>query len=135
MPCMHPSDLQRATGHVESADADAKRLNRVLQLTGLSDPVYAEAYVTCKGAEAYKCMLSSKVVYSNKPSKRTARLECKGTSYKKRVPWLWQVHQYDIVMDVTVINRTQETLQPLPWIAPPSFCKFNEQKLPHSPVP
>eukprot|EP00967_Tisochrysis_lutea_P061656 scaffold79040_cov19-Tisochrysis_lutea.AAC.1 len=62
MPCMHPSDLQRATGHVESADADAKRLNRVLQLTGLSDPVYAEAYVTCKGAEAYKCMLSSKVV-------------------------------------------------------------------------
>mmetsp|Transcript_15129 Transcript_15129/g.39929 ORF Transcript_15129/g.39929 Transcript_15129/m.39929 type:complete len:366 (+) Transcript_15129:1-1098(+) len=63
------TDLQRATGHVESADADAKRLNRVLQLTGLSDPVYAEAYVT--------------------------------------------VHQYDIVMDVTVINRTQETLQNL----------------------
>ncbi|KAF5842052.1 coatomer beta subunit appendage platform-domain-containing protein [Dunaliella salina] len=63
------TDLQRATGHVESAEADAKRLNRVLQLTGLSDPVYAEAYVT--------------------------------------------VHQYDIVMDVTVINRTQETLQNL----------------------
>jgi coatomer subunit beta len=39
----------------------------VLQLTGFSDPVYAEAYVT--------------------------------------------VHQYDIVLDVTVINRTSETLQ------------------------
>ena len=35
-----------------------KRLNRVLQLTGFSDPVYAEAYIT--------------------------------------------VHQYDVVMDVTV---------------------------------
>ncbi len=39
----------------------------MLQLTGFSDPVYAEAHVT--------------------------------------------VHQYDIVMDVTVINRTHETLQ------------------------
>jgi len=44
-----------------------RRLNRVLQLTGFSDPVYAEAFVT--------------------------------------------VHQYDIVMDVTVLNRTRETLQ------------------------
>lgn len=62
-------DLSRATGLAESAEADAKRLNRVLQLTGFSDPVYAEAVVT--------------------------------------------VHQYDIVMDVTVINRTAETLQNL----------------------
>lgn len=42
------TDLQRATGLVESAESDAKRLNRVLQLTGLSDPVYAEAYVTVR---------------------------------------------------------------------------------------
>ncbi|MBA0811670.1 hypothetical protein Gohar_003546 [Gossypium harknessii] len=48
---------------------DANKLNRILQLTGFSDPVYAEAYVT--------------------------------------------VHHYDIVLDVTVINRTKETLQNL----------------------
>ncbi|KAL2549236.1 Coatomer subunit beta-1 [Forsythia ovata] len=53
-------DLKRATGEF---------LNRIIQLTGFSDPVYAEAYVT--------------------------------------------VHQYDIVLDVTVINRTKETLQNL----------------------
>ena len=41
----------------------------MLQLTGFSDPVYAEAYVT--------------------------------------------VHQYDIVMDVTVVNRSNETQQNL----------------------
>lgn len=55
------SDLARATGLAEAAESEARRLNRVLQLTGFSDPVYAEAYVT--------------------------------------------VHQYDIVMDVTVLNR------------------------------
>ncbi|MBA0807073.1 hypothetical protein Gohar_022899, partial [Gossypium harknessii] len=48
---------------------DANKLNRILQLTGFSDPVYAEAYVT--------------------------------------------VHHYDIVLDITVINRTKETLQNL----------------------
>lgn len=48
---------------------EEKKLNRILQLTGLSDPVYAEAYVT--------------------------------------------VHQYDIVLDVTVINRSQMTMQNL----------------------
>jgi coatomer subunit beta len=55
------SDLARATGLAEAAESESRRLNRVLQLTGFSDPVYAEAYVT--------------------------------------------VHQYDIVMDVTVLNR------------------------------
>ncbi|KAK8591209.1 hypothetical protein V6N13_031264 [Hibiscus sabdariffa] len=39
-------DLKRATGEfVKDAD-DANKLNRILQLTGFSDPVYAEAYVT-----------------------------------------------------------------------------------------
>ena len=62
------TDLKRATGFRTDSDApEEKKLNRVVQLTGFSDPVYAEAYVT--------------------------------------------VHQYDIVMDVTVVNRTQETLQ------------------------
>ncbi|KAE8658662.1 Coatomer subunit beta-1 [Hibiscus syriacus] len=62
-------DLKRSTGEfVKDAD-DANKLNRILQLTGFSDPVYAEAYVT--------------------------------------------VHHYDIVLDITVINRTKETLQNL----------------------
>ena len=60
------TDLARATGF-GTADGGVKKLNRMLPLTGFSDPLYAEAYVT--------------------------------------------VHQYDIVMDVTVVNRTGETLQ------------------------
>ncbi|KAF4350944.1 hypothetical protein F8388_021651 [Cannabis sativa] len=62
-------DLKRATGEFTNDGDDANKLNRILQLTGFSDPVYAEAYVT--------------------------------------------VHHYDIVLDVTVINRTNETLQNL----------------------
>jgi len=54
-------DLKRATGEFTKEGDDANKLNRILQLTGFSDPVYAEAYVT--------------------------------------------VHHYDIVLDVTVINR------------------------------
>ncbi|XP_021808668.1 coatomer subunit beta-1-like [Prunus avium] len=62
-------DLKRATGEFTKDKDDANKLNRILQLTGFSDPVYAEAYVT--------------------------------------------VNHYDIVLDVTVINRTKETLQNL----------------------
>ncbi|KAA8541547.1 hypothetical protein F0562_022699 [Nyssa sinensis] len=62
-------DLKRATGEFMKDADDANKLNRILQLTGFSDPVYAEAYVT--------------------------------------------VHHYDIILDVTVINRTKETLQNL----------------------
>ncbi|KAH6555339.1 hypothetical protein KP509_1Z263900 [Ceratopteris richardii] len=62
-------DLKRATGEFTKDGDSVRKLNRILQLTGFSDPVYAEAYVT--------------------------------------------VHQYDIVLDVTVINRTNETLQNL----------------------
>ncbi|CAN6458868.1 unnamed protein product [Victoria cruziana] len=62
-------DLKRATGEFTKDADDTNKLNRILQLTGFSDPVYAEAYVT--------------------------------------------VHQYDIVLDVTIINRTKETLQNL----------------------
>jgi len=63
------TDMQRATGSLTSTLDSERKLNRMLQLTGFSDPVYAEAYVT--------------------------------------------VHQYDIVLDVTVMNRTNETLQNL----------------------
>ncbi|MEW5304789.1 MAG: hypothetical protein WDW36_007376 [Sanguina aurantia] len=63
------TDLLRATGLADASQSDSKRLNKVLQLTGFSDPVYAEAYVT--------------------------------------------VHQYDITADVTVVNRSAETLQNL----------------------
>ncbi|CAK9866541.1 unnamed protein product [Sphagnum jensenii] len=63
------NDLKRAMGEITKDGDGSKKLNRVLQLTGLSDPVYAEAYVT--------------------------------------------VHQYDIVLDVTIVNRTTETLQNL----------------------
>ena len=59
-------DLKAATGGFTKETDDANRLNRILQLTGFSDPVYAEAFVT--------------------------------------------VHHYDIVLDVTVINRTREAL-------------------------
>ncbi|KAL6516908.1 hypothetical protein OROHE_018196 [Orobanche hederae] len=62
-------DLKRATGEFVKDEDDANKLNRIIQLTGFSDPVYAEAFVT--------------------------------------------VHHYDIVLDVTIINRTKDTLQNL----------------------
>lgn len=40
------SDLARATGLVDAAAAASNRLNKIVQLTGFSDPIYAEAYVT-----------------------------------------------------------------------------------------
>lgn len=63
------TDLQRATGTADADTANHNRLNKVLQLTGFSDTVYAEAYIT--------------------------------------------VHQYDIVLDVHIVNRTTATLQNL----------------------
>ncbi|KAB8339175.1 hypothetical protein FH972_022110 [Carpinus fangiana] len=63
------TDLEKATG----GDADlidlSSKLSRVVQLTGFSDPVYAEAYV--------------------------------------------KVHQFDIVLDVLLVNQTTTTLQNL----------------------
>ena len=63
-------DLKAATAEVPKGADDANRLNRVVQLTGFSDPVYAEAYVTVN-------------------------------------------QYYDVVIDVTVINRTKEARQNL----------------------
>jgi len=59
-------DVAKATGFGEGAQQSMKH-NRVLQLTGFSDPIYAEAYVI--------------------------------------------VNQYDIVLDVNIMNRTGSTLQ------------------------
>ena len=63
-------DIQRATGAGNAKGEDGgewgKKLSHVYQLSGLADPVYAEAYVT--------------------------------------------VHDYDIVLEILVINRTNTTL-------------------------
>ncbi|SPC64143.1 probable SEC26 - coatomer complex beta chain of secretory pathway vesicles [Ustilago sp. UG-2017b] len=63
-------ELTQATGAAEAVKDDfISKLARVVQLTGFSDPVYAEAYVN--------------------------------------------VHQFDILLDVLVVNQTAETLQNL----------------------
>lgn len=62
-------DIQRATGRTEKSNEVANRLNRIVQLTGFSDPVYAEAFV--------------------------------------------DVHQFDILLDVLIVNQTSETLHNL----------------------
>lgn len=62
-------DLAKATGGDSAVEDLSSKLNRVVQLTGYSDSVYAEAYVN--------------------------------------------VHQFDIVLDVLLVNQTTETLQNL----------------------
>ncbi|KAI9814445.1 MAG: coatomer subunit beta [Pycnora praestabilis] len=62
-------DLEKATGGDATVEDLSSKLSRVVQLTGFSDPVYAEAYV--------------------------------------------KVHQFDIVLDVLLVNQTTETLQNL----------------------
>ena len=63
-------DLEKATGGDTAYTDDlSSKLSRVVQLTGFSDPVYAEAYV--------------------------------------------KVHQFDIILDVLLVNQTNETLQNL----------------------
>merc|ERR1711939_439729 len=62
-------DLEKATGGDATFEDLSSKLNRVVQLTGFSDPVYAEAYV--------------------------------------------KVHQFDIILDVLLVNQTRETLQNL----------------------
>jgi len=62
-------DLEKATGGDLATEDLSSKLSRVVQLTGFSDPVYAEAYV--------------------------------------------QVNQFDIILDVLLVNQTRETLQNL----------------------
>lgn len=63
------TDLEKAAGGDSATEDLSSKLSRVVQLTGFSDPVYAEAYV--------------------------------------------KVHQFDIVLDVLLVNQTSETLQNL----------------------
>lgn len=63
------ADLEKATGGDSATEDVSSKLSRVVQLTGFSDPVYAEAYV--------------------------------------------QVNQFDIILDVLLVNQTRETLQNL----------------------
>ncbi|KDQ15645.1 hypothetical protein BOTBODRAFT_31532 [Botryobasidium botryosum FD-172 SS1] len=62
-------DVNRATGAGEGTEDVVSNLSRVIQLTGFSDPIYAEAYV--------------------------------------------KVHQFDILLDVLLVNQTSDTLQNL----------------------
>ncbi|KAF2496069.1 coatomer subunit beta [Lophium mytilinum] len=62
-------DLEKATGGDVGSEDLSSKLSKVVQLTGFSDPVYAEAYIN--------------------------------------------VHQFDIVLDVLLVNQTTETLQNL----------------------
>lgn len=62
-------DLEKAIGDETTTEDLSSKLSRVVQLTGFSDTVYAEAYV--------------------------------------------KVHQFDIVLDVLLVNQTTETLQNL----------------------
>lgn len=62
-------ELALTSATTGSSQAQGFQLSRVIQLTGMSDPVYAEAHIT--------------------------------------------VHQYDIILDVLVINTTNDTLQNL----------------------
>jgi coatomer subunit beta len=80
-------DLTRATGTGEQDDKMVNKLDRVIQLTGFSDAVYAEAYVN--------------------------------------------VHQYDILLDVLIVNQTNETMQNLTL----EFSTLGDLKLVERPVP
>lgn len=65
----YDADIMKATGATDYKNVTTNRLNRIVQLSGFSDPVYAEAYV--------------------------------------------DVHQYDILLDILIVNQTSETLQNL----------------------
>ena len=69
LTCAASADMElfNVTGANENIADEAGALSRVTQLTGFSDPLYAECYVN--------------------------------------------VHRYDIVLDVLVMNRTKDTLQ------------------------
>ncbi|TIC05155.1 Coatomer, beta subunit [Wallemia mellicola] len=62
-------DLTRATGADELKDDFMSKLQRIVQLTGFSDTIYAEAYVN--------------------------------------------IHQFDIILDVLIVNQTGNTMQNL----------------------
>lgn len=80
-------DLSRATGAAEIRDDFISKLSRIVQLTGFSDPVYAEAFVN--------------------------------------------IQQFDIMLDVLIVNQTSETLQDLTI----EFATLGDLKLVERPAP
>ncbi|KAI8906033.1 adaptin N terminal region-domain-containing protein [Gorgonomyces haynaldii] len=80
-------DVADLTRVIEEEDTYVSKLDKIVQLTGFSDVVYAEAYVT--------------------------------------------VHQFDIVMDILIINQTPETLQNLVV----EFSTLGDLKLVERPTP
>ena len=46
LPDQDVADILRATGAVEDEDGYVSRLDRIYPLTGYSDPIYAEAFIT-----------------------------------------------------------------------------------------
>lgn len=81
------ADLSRATGSAEVNDDFISKLSRMVQLTGFSDSVYAEACVT--------------------------------------------VQQFDIILDVLIVNQTSETLRDLTI----DFATLGDLKLVERPIP
>lgn len=73
------SDLARATGLADAAAAASNRLNKIVQLTGFSDPIYAEAYVT--GAAQLPVLPAGVVLCGSQ-----GHLHC---SVARRTPMLW----------------------------------------------
>ena len=88
----YETDLVRATGAGIVQDDFVSKLSRITQLTGFSDPVYAEAVVT--------------------------------------------IQQFDIVLDLLIVNQTTETLQNLAVdIACLGDLKLVERPTPHTLAP
>lgn len=81
------ADVVRATGADEIKDDFVSKLSRIVQLTGFSDPVYAEAVVN--------------------------------------------IQQFDIMLDVLIVNQTSETLQNLTI----EFATLGDLKLVERPAP
>jgi coatomer subunit beta len=85
---MDADDISRAIG-AESGNSDVSKLKHIYQLTGFSDPVYAEASVV--------------------------------------------VHDYDIVLDILIVNRTPNTLTNLTVeLATMGDLKLVERPQPHT---
>ncbi|KAL0247175.1 hypothetical protein I308_104210 [Cryptococcus tetragattii IND107] len=80
-------DVVKATGSIHPQDDFVSKLSRITQLTGFSDPVYAETVVT--------------------------------------------LSQYDIILDVLLVNTTNETLQNLMV----DFATLGDLKLVERPAP
>ncbi|KIW06567.1 uncharacterized protein PV09_02996 [Verruconis gallopava] len=81
------ADLDKATGGDATTEDLSSKLSRVVQLTGFSDSVYAEAYV--------------------------------------------KVQQFDIILDVLLVNQTTDTLQNLTV----EFATLGDLKVVEKPVP